>query len=58
MVFPGNPLRVRFKSDYRRILSWIIEEGLGHHWMAAYGDLRQALGDLATMDGCTWLASE
>ena len=58
MVFPGNPLRVRFKSDYRRILSWIIEEGLGHHWMAAYGDLRQSLGDLATMDGCTWLAAE
>jgi hypothetical protein len=54
MVFPGNPLRVRFKSDYRRILSWIIEEGLGHHWMAVYGDLRQSLGDLATMDGCMW----
>jgi L-fucose isomerase-like protein len=57
MVFPGNPLRVRFK-DYRRILSWIIEEGLGHHWMAVYGDLRQSLGDLANMDGCTWLANE
>ena len=55
MVFPGNPLRVRFKSDYRQILSWIIEEGLGHHWMAAYGDLRQSLADLAAMDGCTWL---
>jgi len=55
MVFPGNPLRVRFESDYRRILSWIIEEGLGHHWMAAYGDLRQALGDLAAMTGCEWL---
>jgi L-fucose isomerase-like protein len=55
MVFPGNPLRVRFKSDYLQIFSWIIEQGLGHHWMAAYGDLRQSLGDLAAMDGCAWL---
>jgi len=56
MVFPGNPLRVRFESDYRDILAWIAEEGLGHHWMAAYGDLRQPLGDLAQMVGCEWLS--
>jgi L-fucose isomerase-like protein len=55
MVFPGNPLRVRFATDYRDILSWIAEEGLGHHWMAAYGDLRPALHNLATMTGCDWL---
>jgi L-fucose isomerase-like protein len=54
MVFPGNPLRVRLASDYRRFLSWIAEEGLGHHWMAAYGDLRQPLGNLAAMTGCEW----
>ncbi len=56
MVFPGNPMRVRFGTDYRRVLSWIAEEGLGHHWMAAYGDLRPELGDLATMTGCDWLS--
>jgi L-fucose isomerase-like protein len=56
MVFPGNPLRVRFGTDYRRILSWIAEEGLGHHWMAAYGDLRPELGHLAAMTGCEWLS--
>jgi L-fucose isomerase-like protein len=55
MVFPGNPLRVHFQSDYREILSWIAERGLGHHWMAAYGDLRRPLGDLAAMTGCEWL---
>ena len=33
MVFPGNPLKVRFESDYREVLSWIAREGLGHHWM-------------------------
>jgi L-fucose isomerase-like protein len=52
MVFPGNPLRVRFREDYRAILGWIAGEGLGHHWMAAYGDLRQPLADLAGMVGC------
>lgn len=56
MVFPGNPLRVKFEKDYRRILSWIAEEGLGHHWMGAYGDLRPELGHLAAMTGCEWLS--
>ena len=55
MVFRGNPLPVRFASDYRRILSWIAEEGLGHHWMGAYGDLRAALSNLASMTSCDWL---
>lgn len=54
MVFPGNPLRVRFSEDYHRILSWVAHEGLGHHWMAAYGDSRQTLADLAEMTGCDW----
>jgi len=60
MVFPGNPLRVRFASgrpgrDYRDVLAWIVEQGLGHHWMAAYGDLRQPLADLAGMTGCEYV---
>jgi hypothetical protein len=55
MVFPGNPLRVRFRSDYREILAWIAEEGLGHHWMAAYGDVRRPLADLAHMVGASVL---
>jgi len=52
MVFPGNPLEVRFQADYRQILDWIVENGLGHHWMAAYGDLRPLLADLAGLIGC------
>jgi len=52
MVFPGNPLRVRFECDCRDILAWITSEGLGHHWMAAYGDLRPPLTHLAEMVGC------
>lgn len=52
MVFPGNPLKVRFKSDYRDVLEWIADEGLGHHWMATYGTFRQELIDLADIKGC------
>lgn len=39
MVFPGNPLRVRFSQPVRKVLDWIYEEGVGHHWMAGYGSL-------------------
>jgi L-fucose isomerase-like protein len=56
MIFPGNPLRVRFQSDYREILAWIAREGLGHHWMAGYGDVRVPLADLSQMIGCEWLS--
>jgi L-fucose isomerase-like protein len=52
MVFPGNPLRVQFQPDYRRILAWIAGQGLGHHWMAGYGDLAQPLSDLSALTGC------
>ncbi len=55
MIFPGNPLRVRFRADFRDILAWIAREGLGHHWMAGYGDWRQTLADLASLTDCEWL---
>jgi L-fucose isomerase-like protein len=55
MVFPGNPLKVRFTRDHRDVLAWIVDQGLGHHWMAAYGDLRRPLEDLARMVGCDWI---
>jgi len=52
MVFPGNPLKVRFEKDYREVLSWIADNGLGHHWMAAYGHLESEVDILAEMIGC------
>ena len=58
MVFPGNPLRVQFRSDYRDVLAWIAAEGLGHHWMVTYGDLRDPLRDLADLVGCELLEME
>ncbi len=57
MVFPGNPLRVQFGTRYRDILDWIVREGLGHHWMAAYGDLQRPIRDLAILAGCEHVSS-
>ena len=57
MVFPGNPLKVRFDSEFGQVLEWIATEGLGHHWMAGYGDLSRPLNDLADMVGCEWVPS-
>jgi len=52
MVFPGNPLKVRFDAEIQEILDWIEDEGLGHHWMAAYGDFRNQLTNFAKMIDC------
>jgi L-fucose isomerase-like protein len=37
MVFPGNPVRVRFDEPVETLLDWIHDTGLGHHWMIGYG---------------------
>jgi L-fucose isomerase-like protein len=37
MVFPGNPVRVRFAQPVQRLLAWIHDTGLGHHWMIGGG---------------------
>jgi hypothetical protein len=54
MVFPGNPLKVHFDVPYADVIEWIAAQGLGHHWMAAYGDLRPPLRHLADLVGCEW----
>ncbi|MFH1737527.1 MAG: hypothetical protein ABIH23_00870 [bacterium] len=43
MVFPGNPLRVRFPHPLQDLLEWIHYEGIGHHWMAGYGDVAEEI---------------
>ena len=37
MVFPGNPVRVRFDRPVSEMIDWIHHRGLGHHWMIGYG---------------------
>jgi L-fucose isomerase-like protein len=51
MVFPGNPLRVSFAAPTPRIIDWIHDEGIGHHWMAGYGHVAAELRELARMCG-------
>ena len=51
MVFPGNPLRVRFARPAERIIRWIHDEGIGHHWAAGYGHVAAELRAWAGMAG-------
>ena len=38
MVFPGNPLRPSdLAIPIAKLIDWIHDEGIGHHWMAGYG---------------------
>jgi len=53
MVFPGNPLRVRFSCPTPAILDWIHQEGIGHHWMAGYGRVAEEIRQWAGMSGGT-----
>ncbi len=43
MVFAGNPTRVVFENGVQHYLDVIAAEGLGHHWMIGYGDVRKSL---------------
>jgi hypothetical protein len=51
MVFPGNPLRVRFQQPTADIIKWIFAEGIGHHWMAGYGHVGEELLHWARLAG-------
>ena len=43
MVFAGNPTQVVLEGGVRPYLDVIAREGLGHHWMIGYGDVRSTL---------------
>ena len=43
MEFPGNPVVIRFDKPVEQINEEIMANGIGHHWMVAYGDLSDAL---------------
>ena len=51
MEFPGNPLKVRFDKDVMQINDDIAERGIGHHWMAGYGDVSGELELFCRMKG-------
>ena len=43
MEFQGNPLKVTFKRPVLELCEDIAQRGIGHHWMAGYGDHAQKL---------------
>jgi L-fucose isomerase-like protein len=46
MVFAGNPVKVVFERGAQHYLDVVAAEGLGHHWIIGYGDVRNVLYDL------------
>lgn len=51
MVFPGNPVQVRFGRPVRELLSRIHAEGLGHHWAIGCGHYAETLQWWSRMAG-------
>jgi len=51
MVFPGNPLRVKFSSHAKDIIQWIHNNGIGHHWAAGYGHVADEIRYLSIIAG-------
>ncbi|MCP4398755.1 MAG: hypothetical protein GY801_15835 [bacterium] len=51
MVFPGNPVRVRFSQPLSDVMEWIFTEGIGHHWMIGYGHVGEELRAWANIVG-------
>lgn len=43
MEFPGNPVVIKYEKSVEQINEEIMQNGIGHHWMVAYGDLGEAL---------------
>jgi L-fucose isomerase-like protein len=46
MVFAGNPTKVVLEGGVQNHLDTLAREGLGHHWMIGYGDVRDQLKEL------------
>jgi len=51
MVFPGNPVRVRFGRPVPELVDWIHERGLGHHWMIGCGRVADEIRAWARLAG-------
>ncbi len=43
MEFPGNPVKIKFDKDVSVMNKEIMKNGIGHHWMVAYGDYSEEL---------------
>ena len=43
MEFPGNPVKIKFDKPVSQMNREIMQNGIGHHWMVAYGDFSEEL---------------
>lgn len=43
MEFPGNPVKIKFDKPVSQMNREIMQNGIGHHWMVAYGDFTEEL---------------
>jgi len=43
MEFPGNPVKIKFDRPVSDMNKDIMKNGIGHHWMVAYGDYSEEL---------------
>ncbi len=43
MEFPGNPVKIKYEKPVSKINREIMDNGIGHHWMVAYGDFSEEL---------------
>ena len=51
MEFPGNPVVIHFDKSVEDINEEIMANGIGHHWMVAYGDLSEELARFCKIRG-------
>lgn len=51
MEFPGNPVKIKFDRDVMEMNREIMEKGIGHHWMVAYGDYSKELDCFCKING-------
>lgn len=54
MEFPGNPVVIQFEKSVNDINEEIMANGIGHHWMVGYGDLRPALRSFCKLQGINY----
>jgi L-fucose isomerase-like protein len=55
MVFAGNPTKVMLDGGVQRHLDIVAREGLGHHWMIGYGDVRDPLAEFCAVVGVPYV---
>ena len=51
MEFPGNPVKIKFDKPVNQINREIMKNGIGHHWMVAYGDFSEELKYFCKING-------